>query len=97
MRTPYWSSSCLRVFVACLSFVAVVLAQATDLAVTPAVRVQLQLGAGLNIQNGGVAGLRMIFGDDGVLLMGPNRRMKRTAAQAAEIPLIVPSDELVEV
>jgi hypothetical protein len=68
----------------------------SDLTVQPAVRVQLQLGGGLNIQNGGVAALKELFGEEGVVLMGPNRRVKRAVAPA-EAPLIAPSDELVEV
>jgi hypothetical protein len=67
-----------------------------DLTVQPAVRVQMQLGGGLNIQNGGVAALKGIFGEEGVVMMGPNRRVKR-AAPVAEAALIAPSDELVEV
>jgi DNA polymerase-3 subunit alpha len=62
----------------------------------PAVRVQMQLGGGLNIQNGGVAALQGVFGEEAVMLMGPNRRLKRAAAPV-EAPLISPSDELVEV
>jgi len=67
-----------------------------DLAVTPPVRVQVQTGAGLNIQAGGVAALRALFGEDKVQPVGPNRRMKRQAVTAAEVPLMTPSDELVE-
>jgi DNA polymerase-3 subunit alpha len=68
----------------------------SDLAVQPAVRVQMQLGAGVNIQNGAVAALKGIFGEEGVVMMGPNRRVKR-AAPPVEAPLMAPSDELVEV
>jgi DNA polymerase-3 subunit alpha len=68
-----------------------------DLAVTPPVRVQVQTAAGLNIQNGGVAALRALFGEDNVQPIGPNRRMKRQAQPAAETPLMAPSDEPVEV
>jgi len=66
-----------------------------DLAVTPPVRVQVQMAAGLNIQNGGVAALKSLFGEDQVTPMGPNRRMK-PATPIAETPLLSPSDELVE-
>ncbi len=68
-----------------------------DLAVTPAVRVQVQAGGGLNIQNGGVAALKTLFGDENVQPMGPNRRMKRQPVPATDAPLIAPSDELLEV
>jgi DNA polymerase III subunit alpha len=63
------------------------------------VRVQLQLGgagSGLNIQNGGVAALRALFGEEQVQPLGPNRRLKR-AAPVVETPLLAPSDEPVEV
>ncbi|MCL2645767.1 MAG: DNA polymerase III subunit alpha [Phycisphaerales bacterium] len=69
----------------------------SDLAVTPPVRVQMQLGGGLNIQNGGVAALRTIFGESKVVMLGPNRRMKREPAPAPEVPMMMPSDELLEV
>ncbi len=70
-----------------------------DLALHPPVRVQLQLGAGLNIQNGGVQALRLLFGDDQVLALGPNRKIKRAPTPAPETPLLLPSDdpELMEV
>jgi DNA polymerase-3 subunit alpha len=68
----------------------------SDLAINPPVRVQMQLGTGLNIQNNGVAALRGIFGEEAVVMMGPNRRVKRVAP-VAEAPLVAPSDELVEV
>jgi DNA polymerase-3 subunit alpha len=71
-----------------------------DLTVKPAVRVQLQLGSGssgLNIQNGGVAALRALFGDEQVQPLGPNRKQKRQSPPPGEAPLIAPSDELVEV
>jgi DNA polymerase-3 subunit alpha len=66
-----------------------------------AVRVQLQIGgagSGLNIQNGGVAALRALFGDEQVQPLGPNRRKPRLESRsAAETPLLTPSDEPVEV
>jgi DNA polymerase III alpha subunit len=65
-----------------------------DLAVQPAVRVQIQLGGGLNIQTAGLQTLRTLFGEAQVLAMGPNRKIKRTPAPAAEVPLMTPSDEL---
>lgn len=71
-----------------------------DLAVSAAsggVRVQVQLGGGVNIQNGAVDALRQIFGENQVLPMGPNRKVKRAAPAPAAEPLIAPSDELVEV
>jgi DNA polymerase-3 subunit alpha len=61
------------------------------------VRVQMQLGGGVNIQNGAVDALRLIFGESSVLPMGPNRKVKRAAPAPAQEPLIAPSDELVEV
>jgi len=73
--------------------------EVTDLAIQPAVRVQMQLGGGLNIQNGGVQALRNLFGESQVLAMGPNRKVKRVAPAVHEEPMIMPSDdpELVEV
>jgi DNA polymerase-3 subunit alpha len=71
-----------------------------DLAVGAAsggVRVQVQLGGGVNIQNGAVDALRQIFGESQVQPMGPNRKVKRAAPPPAAEPLIAPSDELVEV
>jgi DNA polymerase-3 subunit alpha len=71
-----------------------------DLAVNAAsggVRVQVQLGGGVNIQNGAVDALRQIFGESRVLPMGPNRKVKRAAPAPAPEQLIAPSDELVEV
>jgi len=69
----------------------------SDLSVQPAVRVQLQVGGGINIQAGAVQALKTLFGESQVYPLGPNRRMKRAAPPAAELPLIAPSDELVEV
>jgi DNA polymerase-3 subunit alpha len=69
----------------------------SDLAVTPPVRVQLQTATGLNIQNGGVAALRSLFGEANVKPLGPNRRLKRSPAPLTDAPLIAPSDELLEV
>jgi DNA polymerase-3 subunit alpha len=63
------------------------------------VRVQLQLGragSGLNIQNGGVTALKALFGDEQVLPLGPNRRLKRVA-QPSDTPLLAPSEEMAEV
>jgi DNA polymerase-3 subunit alpha len=68
-----------------------------DLAVTPAVRVQVQAGGGLNIQAGGVAALKSLFGEENVQPLGPNRRLKRAPAPPTDVPLIAPSDELLEV
>jgi len=72
-----------------------------DLAIQAAggggVKVHLQLGGGLNIQNGGVQALKSLFGDSQVLPLGPNRKMKHRAPVAHEAPLIAPSDELLEV
>jgi DNA polymerase III alpha subunit len=71
----------------------------SDLALpNQSVRVQLQLGgagAGLNIQNGGVAALRALFGEEQVQPLGPNRRVKR-AAPVEEAPLLTPSEAAVE-
>ncbi|MCL2641521.1 MAG: DNA polymerase III subunit alpha, partial [Phycisphaerales bacterium] len=67
-----------------------------DLTVTPPVRVQLQLGTNLNIQNGGVAALQKIFGDPQVIQLGPNRRMKREPIAMPEEPRYDPSDEFYE-
>ncbi|HVX85761.1 MAG TPA: DNA polymerase III subunit alpha [Phycisphaerae bacterium] len=61
------------------------------------VRVQLQLGGGVNMQNGGVDALRQVFGESSVMPMGPNRKVRRAATAPAPEPLIAPSDELVEV
>jgi DNA polymerase-3 subunit alpha len=68
-----------------------------DLAIQPGVRVQIQLGGGLNLQMNGVPALKTLFGDSAVLALGPNRKIKRTPAPAPEVPLMAPSDELVEV
>ncbi len=68
-----------------------------DLTIDPPVRVQVQLGGGLNIQGTGLQALRAVFGEEQVLPMGPNRKMKRAAASAPEIAPIMPSDELLEV
>lgn len=62
----------------------------SDLTVVPAVRVQMQLGGGLNIQNGGVQALKDLFGEGEVMPMGANRRVRRVAAVEA---LVGPSDE----
>ncbi|MEI8194894.1 MAG: DNA polymerase III subunit alpha, partial [Phycisphaerae bacterium] len=51
----------------------------TDLAVQPRCRVQVQLGGGLNIHNGGLPALEELFGENKVMPMGPNRRVKRPA------------------
>ena len=67
-----------------------------DLAISPPVRVQLQMRGGINIQNGGVAALKALFGEEEVQPMGPNRRLKPVAA-AAETPLLTPTEELAEV
>ncbi len=68
-----------------------------DLAIKPGVKVHLQLGGGLNIQNGGVALLKQLFGESAVLPLGPNRKAKQRQQAAPEVPMIAPSDELVEV
>jgi len=68
----------------------------SDLAVTPLVRVQMQLGGGLNIQNGGVAALQAIFGESKVVMLGPNRRMKREPVAVPEEPMFAPSDEFLD-
>ena len=68
-----------------------------DLAVEPPVRVQVQLGGGINIQSTGLQALRAVFGEEQVLPMGPNRKLKRPAALAPEMAPIAPSDELLEV
>jgi DNA polymerase-3 subunit alpha len=64
-----------------------------DLAVTPAVRVQMLVSGGLNITNGGVKALQDVFGESAVLAMGPNRKARR-AAPRAESHTAAPSDEL---
>ncbi|HEY4330450.1 MAG TPA: hypothetical protein VGN88_11995, partial [Phycisphaerae bacterium] len=61
------------------------------------VRVQVQVGSGLNIQNGGVAALRAVFGEGAVMPLGPNRRKKAPPPPMAETPLLGPSDEMAEV
>jgi DNA polymerase-3 subunit alpha len=67
----------------------------TDLAVKPPVRVQLQVGGGINIQANGVPALRALFGESQVLALGPNRKVKRTAPPPrVEEALILPSDDL---
>jgi len=48
-----------------------------DLALATPVRVQVQLGSGINIQNGGLPALGELFGAAQVLTIGPNRRVKR--------------------
>ncbi|MGN6366865.1 MAG: DNA polymerase III subunit alpha, partial [Phycisphaerae bacterium] len=68
-----------------------------DLAIKPGVRVHLQLGGGLNIQNGGVGLLKQWFGESAVLPLGPNRKVKQRQQPAPETPMIAPSDELGEV
>jgi DNA polymerase-3 subunit alpha len=67
----------------------------SDLSVKPAVRVQVQLGGGLNIQNAGVQALKNLFGEGQVLSMGPNRKVRRHAP-AAEVPMMGPSDEMAD-
>ena len=68
-----------------------------DLTISPAVRVQLQLGTGINLTTNAVPALKTLFGDTAVLPMGPNRKVKRPTPAAPEVPLMTPSDELVEV
>jgi DNA polymerase-3 subunit alpha len=67
----------------------------SDLTVKPAVRVQVQLGSGLNIQNLGVQALKNLFGETQVLSMGPNRKARRQTAPV-EVAMIAPSDETFE-
>jgi len=56
----------------------------SDLAITPPVRVQVQVGGGINVQNGGLPALRELFGEGAVLPVGPNRRARRVVAAVAE-------------
>jgi DNA polymerase III alpha subunit len=69
----------------------------SDLALTQPVRVQVQLGTGINLQGNGVQALKALFGENEVLALGPNRKVKRAVPATIETPLIAPSDELVEV
>ncbi len=66
-----------------------------DLALAQPVRVQLQLGGGINIQNGGLPALAQLFGESQVLTIGPNRRIKRQPPVEIAPPITEP--ELVEV
>ena len=65
----------------------------SDLAVSPPVRVQVQVGTGINISNGGVKALAEVFGESAVMALGPNRRARRAAARV-EAPLVSPAEEL---
>jgi DNA polymerase-3 subunit alpha len=67
----------------------------TDLAVEPRCRVQVQLGGGLNIHNGGLPALGELFGENMVMPMGPNRRVKRPVFIEAA-PLLAPEEEASE-
>ena len=64
-----------------------------DLAVGQPVRVEVKIGGGINMQNGGVAALQGIFGENNVMPLGPNRRSARRAPVVAETQLIAPSDD----
>ena len=69
----------------------------SDLAVTPPVRVQLQLPGGLNLQTPtALPALHALFGTANVTPQGPNRKPKRTTPPPADTPLLTPSDELLE-